>query len=187
MRSKLLTGAVALGAAGLLAVPATAGAHDGGRTEVVEAQDDCDPASFDAAVGPGTCIGDGDTTFDEFVEELLDDGEHGKWRFHPDRTTIRRGDSLRVTGVGGEFHTFTEVQRFGGGCVEEVNELLGLTPIAECEDLVEVEEGVFVPRGFVETGVPPGGHHVVEDLAPGVHKFECLIHPWMQATVTVRR
>ncbi|MGY1833633.1 hypothetical protein ACI79P_00800 [Blastococcus sp. SYSU DS0510] len=178
---------MALSAAGLLAVPATAGAHGGGHAEVIEAQDDCDPTSFDEAVGPGTCVGDGDTTFDEFVEELLDDGEHGKWRFHPDRTTVRHGDPLHVVGVGGEFHTFTEVARFGGGCVDDVNALLGLTPVAECADLVEVQPGVSVPRGFVETGVPPGGHHVVEHLEPGVHKFECLIHPWMQSTVTVRK
>lgn len=186
MRSRLLTSAVALTAAGLLAAPATASAHGGGRAAVIESQDDCDPATFDAALGEGSCVGDGDTTFDEFVEELVDDGEHGKWEFHPDRTRIRHGDTLHVEGVGGEFHTFTEVARFGGGCVPEINALVGLTPVAECEDVVEVEPGIFVPRGFVETPVPPGEHHVVEDLAPGVHRFECLIHPWMHATVTVR-
>lgn len=186
MRSRMLTAAVTLTAAGVLAVPATAQAHSGHRTEVIEAQDDCDPATFNAEIGAGTCVGDGDTTFDEFVEELLDDGEHGQWRFHDDEATLRRGQTLVVKGDGGEFHTFTEVARFGGGCVPEVNALLGLTPVPECDDVVEVAPDVFIPRGFVETGVPPGGKHTVPALAPGRHLFECLIHPWMHATVTVR-
>ena len=33
----------------------------------VRIQDQCDPASFNLAVGPGTCTGSGQTTFDHFI------------------------------------------------------------------------------------------------------------------------
>ena len=88
MKALKLPMAAAFAAAVLVAfsgiAPAGASSDD---AEVIEVEDDCDPETFDAAVGPGTCVGDGDTTFDELVEELEDDGEHGKWRNHPDDTS----------------------------------------------------------------------------------------------------
>ena len=33
---------------------------------------------------------------------------------------------------------------------------------------------------------PPGGEVDVPPLAKGTHKFQCLIHPWMQTTVKVK-
>jgi hypothetical protein len=35
------------------------------------------------------------------------------------------------------------------------------------------------------TIVPAGGTLPVAGLTPGVHRFECLIHPWMRTTVVV--
>ncbi len=168
--------AVAVTALGLLGVPVAADAHGGHeRVRTIEARDDCDPKTFNAILGDGACVGDGDTEFDELIEELIEDGEHGKWEFHADKATLRRGGSLLVKNTGGEFHTFTEVRRFGGGCVDELNELLGLEPSPLCED----EEIFFT------TGLLPGGTLPVADLSPGKHRFLCLIHPWMHATVTV--
>jgi hypothetical protein len=54
-------------------VPAT-GASAASATRQVQLLDDCDPATFNAAIGPGTCIRDGGTTFSEFVAQLLAQG-----------------------------------------------------------------------------------------------------------------
>ncbi len=173
--------ALALGGVLVTAPMATAG---GGDTERVRLKDDCEQASFNAAIGPGTCVGDGDTTFADFIEQLADNGLEANesaddWEFKPGRFHIDAGDRLRVVNIGGEFHTFTEVTEFGGGCVPELNEALGLDPtdvVDECED----------PSLFATTGVPAGRTIHVHGLPAGTHKFECLIHPWMQSVVTVR-
>src|SRR4051794_8330180 len=52
----------------------------------VKMRDDCDPATFNANVGPGTCAGKGDTTFQEFTAELAKEGQVGDWRLNPNRT-----------------------------------------------------------------------------------------------------
>ena len=173
--------ALALGAVLVTAPTAAAG---GGDTKRVRLLDDCEPASFNAAIGPGTCVGDGDTTFADFIEQLAENGLEAnesadKWENKPGRFHIDEGDRLRVVNIGGEFHTFTEVAEFGGGCVPELNQALGLPAgdmVDECED----------PSLFATTGVPAGGRIHVHGLDAGVHKFECLIHPWMQSVVTVR-
>lgn len=148
----------------------------------VQIQDDCDPATFNAAVRPGTCVGGGDTTFDEFIAQLMDDGAAGKWRFDRDEFHIELGGRIDVDNVGGEFHTFTEVANFGGGCIPFLNGILGLTPVPECQP----EAAPGVPLAFVMTGVPPSGHRTVSGLAAGTHRFQCLIHPWMRSVATVR-
>ena len=38
---------------------------------------------------------------------------------------------------------------------------------------------------FAATLVPAGGTVTTAPLPPGIHRYECLIHPWMQTTVTV--
>jgi len=173
--------------AATLAAPATAAEDEAARVHSVRVEDDCHARSFNRAVGPGTCVGDGQTRFAEAIAQLRDDGAAGKWHFSPDRFTATRGDSLRVRGLGGEFHTFTEVARFGGGCVPFLNRILDLRPVAECADLVSLPDGSRIPRGFVETAVPPGGRVVVRDLRVGRHRFQCLVHPWMHTTLTVER
>jgi hypothetical protein len=77
---------------------------------------------------------------------------------------------------GGEAHTFTEVADFGPGCVGFINDLVGLSgaPAGDC-DLIQA------------TMVSPQRPELtVSGLAVGEHYFECLIHPWMRTTVTVR-
>jgi hypothetical protein len=64
---------------------------------------------------------------------------------------------------------------FGGGCVPDLNAVLGLTPVPECAD----------PALFGSTLVLPGEELEVESLPSGTHPFECLIHPWMRSTVIV--
>jgi plastocyanin len=149
-----------------------AGSNHGARVEMT---DDCDPATFNAAVRPGTCVGGGETTFQDFVAQLRAQGSAEDWAFDPGQLKLKPGANISVRNEGGEAHTLSEVANFGGGCVAALNTILGLTPVPECQT-----------NEFNATLVPAGGSTTVTGLAPGVHRFECLIHPWMRTTVTVR-
>jgi hypothetical protein len=153
----------------------------------VDVEDRCDPATFNAVLGDGSCVGDGNVTFAEFQEELNPaDGGHDAWRFNFGRGRIDPGEGLRAVNRGGEFHTFTEVKAYGGGCIPAVNEPLGLSPVPECAPLTQVAPGVFVPTAFLQTGVNPETTRDVTPVGKGTHKFQCLIHPWMKVAVEVR-
>ena len=178
-----------LGLSGTAQAGDDGGGHHGNRAEVVEVRDDCDPATFNAQTPPIPCVGDGDTTFDEFLAEFLKTGEVDGWDFHPDRVHVDEGQKVKAVNVGGEFHTFTRVKAFGDACVPDLN--LGKEPvIAECRD--EAVAGAL----FQLTGLEPGGKLVVtsahsgpagydQALQPGKNRFECLIHPWMRTVVVV--
>ena len=168
--------ATVAGIAALLALMPVAGAAAASATRQVEALDDCEPTSFNAAIGPGTCIKNGGTTFSEFVAQLLAQGRAPAWRFAPGQLSLDAGGTLQARNRGGEVHTFTEVANFGGGCIEALNSLLGLTPVPECAG--------FPGGAFAATAIPPGGTSTTSALTPGIHRFECLIHPWMRTTVT---
>src|SRR5262245_5143176 len=174
------------GGAGALTLAAglalTGSAFASSKPQLVKVRDDCDPASFNAAVGPGTCIGNGKTVFSDFIDQLVDHGFAGAWRFSPSTFHVDAGRDLLIRNDGGEFHTFSQVVQFGGGCVPQINGVLGLAPSPLCQP--EVAPGV--PLAFVTTGVPPGQTLTITGLSPGVHTFQCLIHPWMHVTVDVR-
>jgi hypothetical protein len=97
--------------------------HD--HTKMVRMMDECDPGSFNAAIGAGTCIRNGGMKFDQFVSVLTRLQTVPAWRFAPDNVNIRVGDVLAATNAGGEGHTFTEVEEFGGGVVDFLNALAG--------------------------------------------------------------
>ena len=97
-------------------------------------------------------------------------------RFSPGQLKLDTGGTITARNRGGEFHTFSEVAAFGGGCVPEINELLGLEPVAECS----------IPDIFPTTGVPPGASLTTEPLEAGAHRFMCLIHPWQRTTARAR-
>jgi plastocyanin len=170
-RLATVAGIVAL----LVLVPA-AGAS-AASTRQVQVLDDCDPATFNATIGPGTCVKDGTTTFSEFIAQLLAQGRAPAWRFAPEQLSLDPGGVLQASNRGGEVHTFTEVADFGGGCIQALNDLLGLTPVPECAG--------FPGGAFAATAVAPGGTVTTSPLTPGVHRYECLIHPWMRTTATV--
>ena len=151
---------------------------------VISLRDDCDPATFDAAVGPGTCIGDGDTLFQDFIDEVLATGSAEKWRFNNDRTEADR--AVQAENRGGETHTFTPVANFGGGFIPVLN--AGQAPITECVGAVPVPDGNggFIPGPNAGPFVPAGGRTGNIPLSRGTHRFQCCIHPWMRSTVTVR-
>jgi plastocyanin len=157
----------------LLAASSTASASQ--ATRHLNMLDDCDPISFDAAVGPGTCTKTGGTSFSDFIGQLLTMGRAPAWRFAPASLRLPAGSTIVAFNKGGEDHTFTEVASFGGGCVQILDDLLGLSPVPECSN----------PALVFGTLAEQGGSIQTAPLAPGVHRFECLIHPWMRATVTV--
>src|SRR3954454_16781493 len=99
-----------------LALTSTAAADDG---HVVRVRDACDPATFNAMFGPGTCETDKPgIALDDAVDKLQKHGRIRQGRFPPDEVSRREGEPLvaRFT-RGGENHTFTEVAEFGAGCL----------------------------------------------------------------------
>src|SRR3954469_10929684 len=125
----LVVGTVAAVAVLGLAGTAQADDRDGhghGRAAVVKVTDDCEVDSFTAA--GLECVGDGDTTVDEFGAEFARDGEVDAWAFRPRHVEVDEGQRVKAVNVGGEFHTFTRVEHFGGGCVPDLN--AGQEPVA---------------------------------------------------------
>jgi hypothetical protein len=149
-----------------------AGTASAGEARTIGILDRCDPESFNAAVGPGTCVGrNGGVHFDTFLERVNPkDGGHSAWRFSPGQVRLRPGQFLRAENRGGEVHTFTEVENFGAGFVDDLN--LALPP--GTPPAMPIGPLRFIAAG-AQSDVPP--------LAAGTHLFECLIHPWMRTTV----
>ncbi len=143
--------------------------------------DNCDPTTFNAAVGPNTCVGRGGTTFAEFLavlfSPLIDNSKvfvgHPAWRFEPSYLDIRVGHTLRLTNSGGEGHTFTEVVNYGGGSIGILNGT----------DVTRAPECPADPANLVV--VAPGDAIQIKGLSPGPHKFMCCIHPWMRGVIDV--
>ena len=159
-----------------LGVTAVATGH--GSVRQVQVLDACDPATFNdpGAAGPGACKRPGGgVAFADFIGQLREKGQAPAWRFSPGAIELEAGGALAAVNRGGEDHTFTEVAAFGGGCVAALNTILGLSPVPECA----------APGLFTRTLVKEGDTLPVAGLAPGVHHFQCLIHPWMRTTVTV--
>jgi len=173
MRRRFFGGVVS---ALVLVLALTSLAYGAAQHRRVLALDACDGPSFNAVIGPGTCERGGGVKFDAFIEQLMAMGEAPAWRFDPEVMTLAAGGTIDAYNRGGEFHTFTEVAAFGGGCVPELNDLLGLDPAPECD----------IPGIFGTTGIAPGGELEGQPLSTGTHLFECLIHPWMRTTVNVQ-
>ena len=65
-------------------------------------RDDCDPTTFNAAIGPGTCVKQGGTTFSEFIDQLLSQGRAPAWHFAPEQLKLAGGGTLEAYNKGGE-------------------------------------------------------------------------------------
>ena len=141
----------------------------------VSVQDQCDPATFNAALGNGTCSKQGTTTFAQFNSELNASHQVAAWRFVPNALTIRVGQAITATNTGGEMHTFTEVAAFGGGIVPSLNTASGNTQ--------EAPECAALPANAM---IASGGTFQTDAATDvGTELYQCCIHPWMRATVTV--
>ena len=134
--------------------------------------DACDPETFNAVLGPGACTRQGGIAFENFIEQLTRHHSIGAWHFAPSEVTMQVGQVLVANNRGGEEHTFTEVEEFGGGVVDLLNNLVGLTTVAP-----ECNQAVRIPAGASSSET--------EDEA-GVEKYQCCIHPWMRAEVRVK-
>jgi plastocyanin len=154
-------------------------AHPPHLAQIV-ALDECDPTTFNAALGPDFCknvaLG-AFTTFDDLFAEAAAGTPDPNWDFEPDTLKIKEGTILSVVDQGGEPHTFTEVAKFGGGFITDLNG--GEPTVPECAD-------GFKNLAVAKTRILQGSHIEVTNLSKGEHRFECCIHPWMRVTVDVK-
>jgi plastocyanin len=111
--------AIALAVAGVAACSDSSGPVE---TTNVSMQDQCDAASFNAALGAGTCSTQGSVTFAQFNAELNSSHQVAAWRYVPSTLEIHVGQAITAVNFGGETHTFTEVDQFGGGIVPSLNQ-----------------------------------------------------------------
>jgi plastocyanin len=140
----------------------------------VNMHDACDPDSFNAVLGASACTRPGGMKFDDFIATLTRLGFVGPWQFAPNNANVRSGATFVAINQGGETHTFTEVDQFGGGIVPSLNELAHATAVApECQAL---EADDFLA---------PGGTYREQVSETGTVKFQCCIHPWMKLEAQV--
>jgi hypothetical protein len=173
---RALVGA-AFTAVALLSLTVGAGAIQGDKK--IRMYDDCEPTSFNAVLGDGTCIGNGHTTFDEFIAELTETQDAHKWRNQPSQMHLNIGRPTIIENRGGEVHTFTPVAQFGGGFIPDLNGISGNpVPAPEC---LNVPALVFIPAGATEEGPTAGS----SELPVGTTRFQCCIHPWMRTVIEV--
>jgi plastocyanin len=170
--------------AGLLLLAGAIGAQAQDNPTVpaqVVALDECDPTTFNAALGPAFCH---NVTIGAFTKlnDLLAKAAAGtpdkNWDFEPDTINIKKGQPLIVVDQGGEPHTFTEVKTFGGGFIPGLN-APGEEVVSECS------EG-FANVAVARTRILQGSQLQVTNLSKGEHLFQCCIHPWMRVKVEVK-
>jgi plastocyanin len=146
----------------------------------IVALDECDPTTFNAAIGPDFCknvaLGASTSFADLFALAKAGTPDPG-WDFEPDVLHIRKGTPVVVVDQGGEPHTFTEVKEFGGGFIGDLNH--GEPTVPECA-------GGFKNLDVAKTRILQGSQLQVTGLSKGEHHFECCIHPWMRVTVDVK-
>ena len=174
----------------LVAKKTTRGDDEKPSTLTISIRDFCDPTTFNAILGAGTCLRDGNVsvngsqTFPGFISELGQEKSAGAWRYNPITLMNEEGVNLSLVNHGGETHTFTRVAEFGGGFVAALNGLAGnLAPRPECAKIVN---GQLVPQSpsanniFINHGQTVMGPRIVgEERA----RFQCCIHPWMRFTI----
>lgn len=147
----------------------------------VVALDECDPTTFNAALGADFCknvtLGAFTTLSDLFAKAAANTPDPG-WDFEPDIVKIKEGTTLSVVDQGGEPHTFTEVAHFGGGFIPGLN--------APGEDMAPECSGGFSKVSVARTRMLQGSNLQIAGLSKGKHLFQCCIHPWMRVKVEVK-
>ena len=153
------------------------------RIAQIVALDECDPTTFNAAIGPDFCknvalaaLGYATTLSDLFAKAASGHPDQG-WDFEPDVLKIDEGTSLSVVDQGGEPHTFTEAVKFGGGFIDGLN--AGEETVPECA-------GGFKNVAVARTRIIQGSQIQVTNLSKGERLFECCLHPWMRVKVEVK-
>jgi hypothetical protein len=170
----VILGLAAATAAGTYAARSSDG-NSKGKHRSIAMRDDCDPTDPTWAEVGGCLRKKGNVTRAEFMAELSSPLSphtvvgHQAWRNTPAYAVVEEGTTLRVKNTGGRVHTFTKVAEFGGGTGPPFLNT-GLTLAPEC------------PLGIP---VLPGEATRISGLVAGDHLFQCCIHPWMRAQVTV--
>ncbi|HEY4307201.1 MAG TPA: hypothetical protein VGM82_22210 [Gemmatimonadaceae bacterium] len=142
-----------------------------------ELRDNCDSVTFNAGIAPGTCNKAGTMTLTAFNTELGANHTVAAWNFTPSELTVTVGGVVNVVNTGGEKHTFTEVANFGGGFVPSLNTASGMATAApECAALAGNANALIASGGTFTTDTE-------DDV--GVEHYQCCVHPWMRANVTV--
>lgn len=166
-----------------VASPAKAQGNSNMTAEIV-ALDECDPATFNAALGIAgvpfclnVALGYSTTLSNLLTEASAPGVGDPNWDFEPDKLVIKKGTALEVVDQGGEPHTFTEVKKYGGGFIDGLNG--GEATAPECT-------GGFGNVSVARTRILQGSHLVVTGLDKGTHYFECCIHPWMRMEIDVK-
>jgi plastocyanin len=183
----LLAGWVILAGAAHARAQGNGNGNSPGIAQVV-ALDECEPASFNMALGEsggGFCHNVALATFGYAtnLSDLLMGAETGSpdpgWDFEPDQLTIKQGTIVSVVDQGGEPHTFTEVKAFGNGFLAALNPGSAAGAIPECD-------GGFKNLAVARTRIVQGSRLDVIGLSKGKHLFQCCIHPWMRMEVDVK-
>jgi len=156
-------------------------------TPTIKIRDDCQPGTFNLpppdGAGPGVCQTNfsGNTSFAKFIDQLTKHQDAPLWRFTPQNRDVEAGTQLALDNYGGEPHTFTRVQAFGGGFILPLNALSG-NPIPAPECLSSSVAGTFVPAGAEGQPGP-----TLQDADRGkTVRFQCCLHPWMRTEIKVR-
>jgi hypothetical protein len=147
----------------------------------IVALDECDPTTFNAALGADFCknISLGSfTTLDDLFAKAVAGTPDRNWDFEPDTIHMAEGTILSVVDEGGEPHTFTEVAHFGGGFVTGLN-----TP---GEQIAPECANGFASVDVAKTRILQGSETQIVGLSKGQHHFQCCIHPWMHVNVEVK-
>src|SRR5579864_776502 len=159
----------------------------------IRIQDQCNPTTFNAALGFPACSGNGAVTFSQFLAEVQQLHFAPQWLFAPPQLQMTVGQTFTATNFGGETHTFTEVDHFGGGVVPLLNQLSGnSTVIPECSPPGStVGANGFLPfaaKALASIVAPGGSFSDTEGLNDVGHPvlYQCCIHPWMNETITVK-
>jgi plastocyanin len=131
------------------------------RLGQVVALDECDPATFNAALGPDFCrnvtLGAFTVLTDLFAKAAAGTPDRG-WDFEPDTLKVKEGTDVSVVDQGN----------------------------APGEDTVPECNGGFKNVAVAKTRILQASHLEVTGLAKGEHHFQCCIHPWMRMTVEVK-
>ena len=144
---------------------------NGETGKVVSIFDACDPTTF--GQNGVSCARPGGVTFDQFIAQITQNHKAGGWHFSPSELNVKVGETFIALNRGGETHTFTEVDHFGGGIVPVLNALSG-NPV-EAEECKHLTQADFLA---------PGQTRVDEAEDEGTELYQCCIHPWMRAVVT---
>ncbi len=168
----------------------TAAASRAGTTEHVIAEwkhglirlqvrDQCDPTTFNKAVGPGTCavtptVGRR-VLFQDFVGQLQQNHNARGWFNTLGLVLAVPNSTIDALNTGGELHTFTRVAKYGGGFVPLLNGLSN-TP-------VEAPECASLPAS--EILAPGQTDHEALPNTPGLYHYQCCVHPWMKTDVEI--